>query len=195
MALTAFGALLMLLPQVAVASIGHAFSPMLALALWREEPDVVAAAPLLSQFASAGIFGAAFNAVLLLISGRHVERALGGVGIVVAFVAGAYGGALARLVLTPGSGLPGLGAAGGLFAVIGAYLMLYGIPAGLPLNLRGSRATQVAALALIWAAVQFVFLLAVGGGDLSVSIVEPLGGLLAGAALARLLLRWRYRGA
>lgn len=190
-----FGALLMLLPQVAVAAVGYAFSPMLALALWREEPGVVAAAPLLSQFASAGIFGAAFNAVLLLISGRHVERALGGVGIVVAFVAGAYGGALARLVLTPGSGLPGLGANGGLFAVIGAYLMLYGIPAGLPLNLRGSRATQVAALALIWAAVQLVFLLAVGGGDLSVSIIEPLGGLLAGAALARLLLRWRYRGA
>ena len=116
-------------------------------------------------------------------------------GVAAVFVAGAHGGALARLLLTPGSGLPGLGASGGLFAVIGAYLMLYGIPAGLPLNLRGSRATQVAALALIWAAVQLAFLLAVGGGDLSVSIVEPLGGLLAGAALARPLLRWKYRGA
>ena len=185
----------MLLPQVAAAALGLVFSPQLALGLWRDAPGVVLAAPLVSQVAAVGIFGAAFNAVLLLIAGRHVERALGGVGVVATFVAGAYAGALARLVLTPGSGVPGLGASGGLFAMIGAYLILYGIPAGLPLNLRGSRLAQIAALALIWGAVQLAFLLAIGGGDLSAGIIEPLGGLAAGVALARPLLAWRYRRA
>ena len=194
MALTAFGALMMLLPPVALAAMGWSFSPAMALALLRPEPWVVAVSPLVSQFAAASLFGAAFNAVLLLIAGRYVERAIGPAGIVVLFVAGAYAGALARLVLTPGSIVPGFGANGGLFAAIGAYLMLYGIPSALPLNLRGGRAAQVAALGAIWAALQLVFLLA-AGGDGSTAIVEPLGGLAAGVALARPLLAWRYRGA
>lgn len=192
-----FGALLMLLPTMAAAAagLGLAFSPALAAAVWNLNPAVAIASPLVSQFAAASLFGAAFNAVLLLITGRHVERALGPLGLIVIFVAGAYGGALARLALTPGSLVPGFGANGGLFALIGAYLMLYGIPAGLPLNLRGGRATQIAVVALIWAAVQLVFIMALGGGDLSVAIVEPLGGLVAGVGLARPLLAWRYRGA
>lgn len=185
---------MMVLPPVGFVALSWAFSPALALTAWREAPAIVAASPLVSQVAAASLFGAAFNAVLLLISGRYVERAVGPVGIGVLFVAGAYAGALARLVLTPGSATPGLGANGGLFAIIGAYLMLYGIPAGLPLNLRGSRVAQVGALAAIWAALQLAFILA-AGGDLSVAIVEPLGGLAAGVALARLMLRWRYRKA
>ena len=195
MALTAFGALMMLLTPVVAAAVGLIFSPALALALWQSDPATVALSPLLSQFAAAGLFGAAFDAVMLLVAGRYVERAVGPVGIVVTFVAGAYAGALARLVLTPGSVVPGFGATGGVFAIIGAYLMLYGIPAGLPLNLRGSRLVQVAALALIWAALQLAFLLAAPGGDISVPIIEPLGGLAAGVGLARPLLRWRYRKA
>ena len=195
MALIAFGALMMLLPPVFAGAIEWVFSPAMALGLWREVPAMIAASPLVSQVAAAGIFGAAFNAVLLLISGRHVERAVGPVGLIATFVAGAYAGALARLLVTPGSGVPGFGANGGLFAVIGTYLMLYGIPAGLPLNLRGSRVGQIAALALFWTILQVLFMLASAGADLSTAIVEPLGGLAAGVALARPLLRWRYRKA
>jgi hypothetical protein len=44
-------------------------------------------------------------------------------------------------------------------------------------------------------AVQIVFTLAGGGFELSVTIVEPLGGLAAGVALARPLLAWSYRKA
>ena len=185
----------MLLPPVAAMAVASVFSPALALTLWQDMPQVVAVSPLLSQVAAAGLFGAAFDAVLLLVAGRYVERAIGPLGVVLLFVAGAYAGALARLLLTPGSAVPGLGANGALFAMIGAYLVLYGIPAGLPVNLRGSRLAQIGALALIWAALQLVFMLVGAGGDLSVSIVEPLGGLAAGVALARPLLAWRYRKA
>ena len=194
MALTVFGALLMLVPDLFVKAAGLVFSPALFLAAWREAPVVAFASPLVSQVAAAGIFGAAFSAVLLLIAGRYVERALG-LGVVAAWVAGAYGGACARLLITPASLTPGFSASGGLFAVIGAYLMLYGIPRAMPLNVGGSRPRQIAMLALFWAALQLLFGLAGAGFDLSVQLIEPLGGLAAGAALARPLLAWRYRRA
>ena len=190
-----FVALLMLIPSMAMLAVAWCFSPAALVAAWQEGVPAVAVTPLVSQLAQIGLFGAAFDVIFLLVTGRYVEQALGGIGVVATFVAGAYGGALARLLLTPGSGVPGLAGSGSLFALIGAYLMLYGIPRGLPFNLRGSRPVQIAALALIWAVVQLVFMLIAAGGDLSVSIVEPLGGLAAGAALARPLLAWRYRGA
>ena len=185
----------MVVPSVGTSLLLWVFSPAMAFGLWQDAPLNVVASPLVSQFAAAGLFGAAFDAIFVLIAGRYVEQALRGLGVAATFVAGAFAGAIARLVLTPGSAVPGFGASGGLFAIVGAYLMLYGIPAGLPLNLRGSRVKQIGVLALIWAGLQFSFLLATRGGDVSIQVVEPLGGLAAGVALARPLLKWRYRRA
>ena len=89
MALTVFGGLLMLVPTLFVAFTGLAFSPALFLAGFREEP-VLFLSPLLGQLAQAGIFATVFNAIFLLIAGRFVERAVGGVGLVALFVAGLY---------------------------------------------------------------------------------------------------------
>uniref|UniRef100_UPI001575993A rhomboid family intramembrane serine protease n=1 Tax=Sphingomonas bacterium TaxID=1895847 RepID=UPI001575993A len=166
MALIAFAAVMMLLPSVTMLAAAYCFTPAVAVAGWRLDPLGVALSPLASQFAQAGLFAAAFDAILLLAAGRHVERALGPVSLVALFVAGAYGGALARLVLTPGSIVPGLNANGALFAEVGAYLMLYGIPRGLPASLGRSRLGQVAGLAALWALVQLAFMVA-AGGDLS----------------------------
>ena len=44
-------------------------------------------------------------------------------------------------------------------------------------------------------AIQIAFAIVGGGFELSVTIVEPLGGLAAGVALARPLLAWAYRKA
>ena len=171
------------------------FSPAVALSQWQDAPLTVALSPLVSQFAQVGLFSAAFDAILLLVAGRHVERALGPVGVVLTFVAGAYGGALARLLLTPGSATPGFAANGAVFALIGAYLILYGVPRGIPIAVNGSRLRQVVMLALAWAGLQLVFMLATMTFDLSVALIEPLGGLAAGVAVARPLLAWRYRRA
>ena len=184
----------MLVPTLFAAFTGLAFSPALFLAGFREKP-VLFLSPLMGQLAQAGIFATIFNAIFLLIAGRFVERAVGGVGVAALFVAGLYAGAVARLLLTPASFTPGFSPSGGLFAIVGAYLMLYGIPRVLPLNLQGSRPVQIAALALFWAVLQLLFALAAGGLDWSVQIVEPLGGLAAGTALARPILAWRYRRA
>jgi len=187
-------AVVQLLPAVAAAAMGYAFSPLLFLAGgWRALP-MIWLAPLISQFLLGSVTMAMFNTAIMLIVGRYVEKAVGGVGLIVTFVAGAYGGAIARTVLTPNSIFPTLGIDAGLFAAIGAYLMLYGIPAAIPIARGYSRPVQILGLALLWAATQMLFML-IGEFELSVSLVNPLGGLLVGALIGRPLLRWRYRKA
>ncbi|MDB5696374.1 MAG: hypothetical protein JWN21_1917 [Sphingomonas bacterium] len=194
-ALTVFGGLMMLIPSVFAASKEFVYSPAGFLAAVGGDPLVALVSPLVSHLAQIGIFSAAFTAIFLLIAGRFLERAVGGMGIMVLMVAGLYGGALARLLLTPASVTPGFSPSGGLFAIIGAYLMLYGVPRGLPVKANGGRAVQIATIAAIWAALQLVFAVVAGGVDFSVQIIEPLGGLVVGAALARPVLAWRYRRA
>ena len=162
---------------------------------WLQNPTQAVLSPLASQFLPTDFFSLIFNGIFLLIAGRYVEKALGPVGLGVVFAAGAYGGALARLLLTSGSSLASAGATPAVFAVIGAYLMLYGVPRGIPIAQRQTRLVQIAALAGVWLALQLAFMLAAGQFELSVSIVEPMGGLIAGVAIAQPLMRWRYRKA
>jgi len=180
-------------PAVAAYMFGFAPQPFLA-GGWRDEPWSWLS-PLASTFLAHDFLSAALSLVFLLIAGRFVEKALRPVGLAIVFVGGAYGGALARLILTPGSVLPSAGANAVSFAVIGAYFMLYGVPPAVPVSRAYGRSGQIAILAAVWMAVQIVFTLAGGSFELSLTIIEPLGGLAAGVALARPLLAWGYRKA
>ena len=187
-------AVVQLLPAIGSAALEYSFSPLLFLSGgWRAQP-MIWLSPLISQFLLGSITMAMFNTAIMLIVGRYVEKALGGGGLLAVFVAGAYGGAIARTLVTPASIIPTAGIDAGLFAAIGAYLMLYGIPAAIPVARGYSRSVQILGLALLWATIQAAFML-VGEFELSVSLINPLGGLLVGALLARPLLAWRYRKA
>lgn len=186
-------AVVQLAPPVRDTAYAFGFSPVAFLAAFRSQL-LVWLSPLVSQFLLSSVTGAVFNTALMLIVGRYVEKALGGSGLIVTFVAGAYGGAIARTVLTPGSFIPTAGIDAGFFAAVGAYLMLYGIPGGIAVARGYSRPVQILGLALLWAAIQGVFML-VGTFEVSVSLIDPLGGLLVGALIAQPLLRWRYRKA
>lgn len=194
-AFTASAAVIQLAPVIAQAALSYGFSPPAFLAGALGAQPFVWLSPLVSQFLLGSFVATLFNAVLMLIAGRYVEKALGGAGLLVAFAAGAYGGAIARLALTPGSPLVTASMNAGFFATIGAYLMLYGIPGGISVARRYPRPVQIAALALIWAVIQFAFMLPTGGIELSLNLIDPLGGLLVGTLLARPLLAWRYRKA
>lgn len=179
---------------VAAYLFGYAPQPFLA-GGWRDDP-LSWLSPLASAFLARDFLSAAFNLVFLLIAGRFVEKAVGPLGLGILFVAGAYGGALARTILTSGSMTPSAGVDASVFAVIGAYFMLYGVPSVFPAAIRGhSRSVQIAILAAIWLGLQILFAIIAGGLELSVTIIEPLGGLAAGVALARPLLAWAYRKA
>ena len=172
---------------------GFAPQPFLA-GGWRDEP-LSWLSPLASAFLARDLLSGAFNLVFLLIAGRFVEKAIGPFGLGAIFVAGAYGGALARVIFTPGSATPSAGADAPVFAVIGAYFMLYGVPRVITFVRGHGRVAQIGILAACWLAFQIVFAIIAQSFELSVTIVEPLGGLAAGVALARPLLAWSYRKA
>ena len=162
---------------------------------WADDPLRAWLSPIASAFIPRDVLSVVFNLVLLLIAGRFVEKAVRPLGLGLLVLAGVYVGAAARLALTPGSPIPGAGLDAGLFAVIGAYFMLYGLPASLPIGRGQTRAVQIAMLAGIWFGIQAVFSLVGQNFEMSVTFVEPIGGLLAGVLLARPLLRWQYRRA
>ena len=162
---------------------------------WSDDPVRSWLSPLASAFLAHDVISAIFNMVFLLIAGRYVEKAIRPIGLGVVFVLGAYGGALARLILTPGSPIPSAGLDASVFAIIGAYFMLYGVPSTIPVARHHSRLTQIAILAGVWLAIQIVFAIIAQSFEVSVTIVEPIGGLLAGVALAKPLLAWNYRKA
>lgn len=168
---------------------------LIALGAWREAPALTALSPLASAFLPSDFFSAIFNGILFLIAGRYVEKAIGPLGLGIVFVAGCYAGALARLVLTPYAMLPSAGLSPPLFAAIGAYLMLYGVPQSLPAPRHLSRSMQIAVVAAFWLAIQLAFSIATRSFELSVSVVDPLGALVAGMLLARPLLALKYRRA
>ena len=162
---------------------------------WRDDALRSWLSPLASAFLARDFLSAIFNLIFLLIAGRFVEKAIRPIGLGAILIAGAYGGALARLILTPGSGVPSAGLDPAVFAVIGAYFMLYGVPRAIPMAQGHSRWAQVGILAGVWLAIQIAFSIAAQSFEMSVTIVEPIGGLLAGMALARPLLAWTYRKA
>jgi membrane associated rhomboid family serine protease len=173
---------------------GFAPEPFLA-GGWRDDALRWWLSPLASAFLARDFVSAIFNLIFLLIAGRFVEKALRPLGLGVIFVAGAYGGALARLIFTPGSGIPSAGDDAAVFAVIGAYFMLYGVPRAITFLQGHGRVAQIGILAACWLAFQIIFAIVGQSFELSVTIIEPLGGLAAGVALARPLLAWGYRKA
>jgi membrane associated rhomboid family serine protease len=189
-------ALLQLVAVVAMAAMPYGFMPLdIVAGEWQTSPVRAVLSPLVSQFLLSSIAAALFNTIFVLIAGRYVERSIGPVGLIATFVAGAYGGAAARLALTPNSFLVTADASAGLFALVGAYFTLYGVPHVLPVPRQYGRVAQVAALAAFWIVIQTVFMLGSGMVELSLSLINPLGGLIAGMLVARPLLRLRYRSA
>lgn len=162
---------------------------------WSDDPLRSWLSPFASIFIPRDILSLVFDLVFVLIAGRFVEKALGPVGLGVLVLAGAYGSAAGRLLLTPGSPIPGAALDPVMFAIIGAYFMLYGLPRAFPIGAGQTRPVQIAMLAGIWFGIQLVFSLIGGQFEFSVTYVEPLCGLVAGVALARPLLRWNYRRA
>lgn len=178
------------------AAVRFGFMPLeFASGAWRADPLRALLSPLASLFLAANPLSAIFNLIFLLIAGRYVERAIGPIGLGVIFVVAGYAGALGRLLLTLQSPIPSAGVDPALFGIIGAYFMLYGVPDAIPTWRGFGRTGQIASLALIWLVVQIAFAIAARSFELSTGVVAPIFGLVAGVALAKPLLAWRYRGA
>jgi membrane associated rhomboid family serine protease len=160
-----------------------------------ELPVPVILTPLTATLVHSGFAHLFFNLIILLFCGRSTERVLGGSGIVILYLVGAYASAAAQYAFDPASTAPMVGASGAISAVIGAFALLFGrnrVKVAHP-----GLATWLNALWLgaAWVALQILIGLTFETTGLSIAIFAHIGGFLAGLALARPLLLLRWRGA
>ncbi|HEU0065937.1 MAG TPA: rhomboid family intramembrane serine protease [Sphingomonas sp.] len=150
--------------------------------------------PLAATLIHGGVFHVVFNLLMLLVAGSMLERAIGGPATAFVYVVGAYAAAAGQFAFDPQSAAPMIGASGATSAIIGAYALLYGQRRAKPVGPFSADVVHVAWLAAAWIGVQLL-VGASGSGGITVAIGAHIGGFLAGLALARPALLWRYRRA
>lgn len=150
--------------------------------------------PITATLIHGGLGHLLFNAVMLVYVGRQVERPLGTGGVVALYLVGAYASVAGQWLAGPGSTVPMIGASGAVSALVGAYALLFGESRAKAIGPVPADVVHIAWLAVAWIGVQLL-IGATTGGDQPVAIAAHIGGFLAGLALARPLLAWRWRNA
>jgi len=144
--------------------------------------------PLSATLIHSGLVHLACNMLMLVYCGRFVEFALGGRGLLILYVVGAYVAAAFQFAWSPYSIIPMVGASGAISAVVGCYSLLYG---------RRREGTglwlHVFQLAAGWVFVQLLVGFATIGSGVSVAIAAHIGGFIAGLLMSRPLLMMRAR--
>ena len=150
--------------------------------------------PLTATFVHAGWTHLLVNLVMLVFCGWQLEKALGPQLVLLLYLVGAYAAAAGEWALQPASLTPMIGASGAASALIGAYALLFAQPKSRPQS-AWARALNIAWLAAAWIGIQTLYGFASGLGGQMIAVGAHVGGFLAGLALARPLLLWRYRNA
>ena len=152
--------------------------------------------PLTATFLHAGIFHLLFNLLVFMFCGRAVEGALGPVSLVILYVVGAFAAAAGQFAMGPNSMMPMIGASGAISAVIGAYSMLFGRNRVRVANPKLALWLNVLWLLAAWVVLQVAVAVVLSAGSgILLAVGAHVGGFVAGVALARPMLLWRYRKA
>jgi membrane associated rhomboid family serine protease len=151
--------------------------------------------PLSATLVHGGIAHVALNLVMLAYCGAQAERALGSGGLSVLYVVGAYAAAAGQWALAPASPMPMIGASAAISAVVAGYALLYGERRARRIGPFPGGFLHVLWLAAAWIGIQAMIGVAGIGGGPAIAIGAHVGGFLAGLALTRPLLLWRYRHA
>lgn len=151
--------------------------------------------PLSATLIHGGPLHLLMNVVLLVYAGVATERALGAKGIVVLYLVGAYAAAFAQWLPDPQSPQPMIGASGAISAIVGAYALLYGQSRARALGPIPARVVNVVWLAVGWAAINILVALVAASAGVGIAAAAHIGGFIAGLALMRPLLAWKWRGA
>ncbi|MEG8221025.1 rhomboid family intramembrane serine protease [Sphingomonas sp. HH69] len=152
--------------------------------------------PLTCTLIHAGWLHVGFNMLMLVFCGRHVEHVLGKGPTLLLYAVGAYAACGAQWLIDPGSTWPMVGASGAISAVVATYALLYSQQQVRRIGPFSANIVRLAWLAGGWIALQLMigFATAGGMGDLGqIAVAAHIGGFLAGLALTRPLLRWRFR--
>ena len=151
--------------------------------------------PLSATLVHAGFLHLVMNLLLLVWCGREVERILGAGPVVVLYVVGAYAAAAGQYALGPTTNYPMVGASGAISALVGAFAMSFSRPKPIVRNFRLNRWLNTLWILAAWVVVQWMTAYLMGLQGVMVATGAHVGGFLAGVALLRPLLLWRYRRA
>ncbi|MEO9600664.1 rhomboid family intramembrane serine protease [Parasphingorhabdus sp.] len=151
--------------------------------------------PLSSAFLHIGLMHIGFNMFMLLFCGRFVEQALGTRLMALLYVAGAYAAAFAEFLSNSDSMVPIVGASGAIFAILGAYAVLFARSKVDPVGPIPGHIVRIIWLTLAWIGIQLMFGFATRGSLYGIAIYAHIGGFVAGLLLVRPLLEWRFRRA
>ncbi|MGA9582840.1 MAG: rhomboid family intramembrane serine protease, partial [Allosphingosinicella sp.] len=151
--------------------------------------------PLTATLVHSGFVHLLFNLIILLFCGRSVERVVGGQGIVILYLVGAYAAAAAQYAVGPAEMVPMVGASGAISAVLGAFALLFGRNKVKVASPGLASLLHALWLAAAWIGLQLMIGLTFETTGLRIAIAAHIGGFLVGLALARPLLLLRWRGA
>ncbi|HEX8263426.1 MAG TPA: rhomboid family intramembrane serine protease [Allosphingosinicella sp.] len=159
-----------------------------------EGPVPALLTPLTSTLVHSGFVHIVFNLVMLLSCSRSVEHVLGGRGMIILYLVGAYAAAAAQYAVDPEATIPMVGASGAVSAVVGAYALLFGR------NRKIGRPGLATLLNALWVGAAWVILQLLIGftfetTGLRIAVAAHVGAFVAGLALARPLLLLKWRGA
>jgi len=151
--------------------------------------------PLTATLLHSGFPHLALNLVILLFCGRAVENIIGGPGLAILYVTGAYVAAAAQYGVDPSAVIVMIGASGAVSAILGTYAMLFGRN-----RVKIANPTLALWVNALWVAAAWVILQAVVGftftkAGVGIAIAAHIGGFFTGMLLAKPLLLLRYRRA
>jgi membrane associated rhomboid family serine protease len=135
------------------------------------------------------------NLVMLVFAGRQVEQVIGARLTLLLYAVGAYASAFAQWLPDPDSIVPMAGASGAASALIGAYAILYGQSRARAIGPIPADLVHIAWLIAAWTIINYLIALLALNAGFSVAWLAHVGGFVAGVALARPLMRWRWRKA
>jgi len=151
--------------------------------------------PFTATLVHGDVFHILLNMMMLVFCGQPVERTLGWNAIVILYTVGAVTAAVGQYVIDPGSPVPMIGASGAISAVVAVYALLFSRNEVKAIGPIPGHLVRALWLAVAWTALQWLIGVATSGGSYQVATAAHVGGFLAGLALARPLLAWRYRTA
>ena len=151
--------------------------------------------PLSAVLIHAGFIHLGFNMLMLWVCGSGSERALGGRGVAILYLVGAYAAAAAQWAIEPMSEIPMVGASGAVSALVGAYSLLYGRPRARAIGPLSARTVHVLWLAAAWTILNLLIGVLSAQAGMPIAAAAHIGGFVVGLILARPLLALRWKDA
>ena len=151
--------------------------------------------PLSATLVHANFLHLGLNLLILMWCGTAVERVLGKGPLLLIYLVSAYVAAIAQWLVDPFGQVPMVGASGAISGVIGAFALSFGQQKQIVASPALNRMFNALWLLAAWIVLQLMTGMLAGMQGVLLATPAHVGGFLAGLALQRPLLMWRYRDA